>query len=238
MPVSVISGAVSSTSATRPADADARDDCAISWPESRSGTMSMRMYVLNATSWPTSIWPSIARWPPYQRMATSESAGSRSSSGMKFDRNFADARARSSTVSARRSRRRVWRRSMPKPLTTRIPATLSSTTPESSPSSCWSANVCGPILCENRTASAVRMGSVPRARSASNGLASTMMMATPVRVNRLDSVSGTNVSIWLIWSRSVLAREISCPVCASSWNAKWSRCRCANCRSRRSVSTR
>ena len=107
------------------------------------------------------------------------------------------------------SRRSAWRRSAPKPLIARIPATLSSTTPESSPSLCCSSNVTGSIRCEKRCAAKLRIGSVPSASTASSRLFDTITATTPARMKMLAIVSGRITSIWLICSRSVLARDIS-----------------------------
>ena len=116
---------------------------------------------------PTCRLPSSTWWPPYQRMATIETVGRKSTSGMNPLRSFAAASARSRTLSAAASSRRTCCCSAPKPLTTRIPARLSSTTPETPASSSCSAWFTGAIRFENRVAAMLSNGSAPSASTAS-----------------------------------------------------------------------
>ena len=62
------------------------------------------------------------------------------------------------------------------------------------------------------------------------------MTVTAVTVTAFDIVSGISTMKFWTCCRSVLARLINWPVCASSWNEKWRRWRWANIRSRRTAS--
>ena len=119
-----------------------------------------------------------------------------------------------------------------------MPDTVSSTTDDSSASSCWSASTDGWMRVENRLATRLTNGSAPSASTARPALLTSRITATASTVAALAMNSGMKTrKKWICWM-SLLARAISWPVCAWSWNAKWSRCRWANSRWRRSVSTR
>ena len=80
------------------------------------------------------------------------------------------ARARSRTWSASFPSWPIWRVSVPNPFTTRTPATVSSTTPERSPSSSWSWSDTGCSFWEKRAAPRLRSGSAPRENTVSKTL--------------------------------------------------------------------
>ena len=79
-------------------------------------------------------------------------------------------------------------------------------------------------------------GSIPSASSASSQLVRNRMTVTAVTVTAFEIVSGIRTMKFWTCCRSVLARLISWPVCASSWNEKCRRWRWANIRSRRTAS--
>src|SRR5690606_13251678 len=90
---------------------------------------------------------------------------------------------------------------------------------------------------ENRVAMRLRNGSEPRASRVSSGSIVTRITVTDSTVMKLLMVSGTmTTKAWICW-RSVLARLVSWPVCASSWKAKCRRCTWAKIRARRLAST-
>ena len=159
-------------------------------------------------------------------------------SGMNPARSLAAFSARSSTLSASACKRRTCIRSAPKPLTTRMPERVSSTTPERSASSCCSSRFTGAILLLKRVAAMFRNGSAPSASNARIVLFQSMIASTPAIVNTLAAVSGIRITTVSTCWMSVFARAMSCPVWAWSWNAKCRRCRWAKSRSRRSVSVR
>ncbi len=158
---------------------------------------------------PTCRLPSSTWWPPYQRIATIEIVGRKSTRGMNPLRSFAAASARSSTRSAAASSRRTCCRSAPKPFTTRIPARLSSTTPETPPSSSCNAWFTGAIRRENRVAARLRNGSAPSASTASTTFFQSMIASTPPRVNIAAIVSGIRITVCSTCWMSVLARAMS-----------------------------
>ncbi len=120
---------------------------------------------------------------------------------------------------------------------TRTPATDSSTTAASSADSRWMPMTLGNSRRENRVATTLRKGSEPSASRVSTGSMTARMTVTATTVTALEIVSGIiTMNAWTCW-RSVLARLMSWPVWAWSWNAKWSRWRWANSRSRRWAST-
>ena len=104
--------------------------------------------------------------------------------------------------------------------------------------SCWSASTDGWMRVENRFDTRFRNGSAPSASRARPALLTSSTTATATTVAALAMNNGMKTrKNWICWM-SLLARAMSWPVCAWSWNAKWSRWRCANRRWRRSVSTR
>jgi len=130
---------VLNTSFTRMSATDARWPNATVMARFRSGQMSIVMYALNFTRSPTVIAPSITRCPPIPRTATKPRAGRTSRAG----RNRLRIRAASSDTrwmsSASVLTLANCTPSAPKPLITRTPETLSSTTVASCACSCCTA---------------------------------------------------------------------------------------------------
>ena len=89
-----------------------------------------------------------------------------------------------------------------------------------------------------RVAEMLSNGNAPSAKNARPGLRETRMITTATIWIVLAIVSGISRTTLLICWMSVFAYAISWPVCAWSWNAKCSVCRCATSRMRMSVSTR
>ena len=96
-------------------------------------------------------------------------------------------------------------RSTPKPLTTRTPVTLSSTTPETSESSFWSCMPTGYMRWLKRVAEKLSSGRRPSANSARPGLRNNRITTTAAIWIVLAIVNGTRSTTLLICWMSVFA---------------------------------
>ena len=101
--------------------------CATMYDVIRSGNTSCSRSALNTTRSPMVSEPPITSSPPTYSTVTSASIGSRSSNGLKFERSRPSLIASRCTASAPPTSRSISTCSAPRPLTTRTPATPSST---------------------------------------------------------------------------------------------------------------
>ncbi len=110
-----------------------------------------------------------------------------------------------------------WTASAPKPLTTRTPPTVSSTTVASSACSACTASTAEWIECENRRPAMLTKGNGASAISASFQSVTKRIAETAMIIERFDIVIGIMTTNDWIWLRSLDERLISCPVWARSW---------------------
>jgi len=74
-----MAGSALSSSSTRFTEAVPRWKMLITQPTAMMGQMSMIMYVLKATNWPTSILWEMTRWPPASKVMIMETPRTNSS---------------------------------------------------------------------------------------------------------------------------------------------------------------
>ncbi len=207
-------------------------------PMESTGQRSASAVDRKATSVPADRVPSATRTVPRTSAAPIASSG-RVTITAKIDassRAFASSVPRSVPDSSRKAR--AWLRCRPKPLTMRMPSTLSSTTVVRSPT--WS--------CARRATSEYRRSNIahtiitgtagPRITSPS-AQSWASMMTTPTRI--VTPLTSRNVSgkarNWRSSIRSVVPRDSSCPDAHRSWKATGSRWRCRYRSARSSAST-
>ena len=99
--------------------------------------------------------------------------------------------------------------SAPNPLTTRTPATLSSTTSASAADSRCTPSAAGCSRVEKRLANTLSIGRLPTARIVSRQSMRSIKTVAPIVVSRFAQVSGIITTKLTICCRSVLARLIS-----------------------------
>ena len=116
------------------------------------------------------------------------------------------------------------------------PRPVSSTTVASSADSACTAITAGWMRSENRLARMFTRGRGTSAHSASSGLSTSRMTATPRASATFDMVSGIITTNICTCCRSLLARLMSWPVCVWSWKPMCRACRWAKSRSRSQVS--
>ena len=182
----------------------------------RSGKTSWRSSALNATRSPTVSEPSIASLPPTYSTVTSATIGNRSSIGLNVARSLPSATASTRTCSARPSSNSFSTCSAPKPLTTRMPATPSSTTSETSASRSCRREATGSRSFWNQAAPTASSGKLMSASSVSLTLRVNSTPRIAMTMTTFAAKTGTNTTSWLIWRRSRFARAIRFPIWARS----------------------
>ena len=135
--------------------------------------------------------------------------GARSMAGRKRRRTPAACSEADRTSSACWPKRADCTGSAPKPFTTRTPETVSSTTVARSAERVCTAITAGWMRWENRLARMFTSGSGTSAHSASSGLSTSRMTATPAARARFEMVSGIMTTNICTCCRSLLARLMS-----------------------------
>ena len=135
--------------------------------------------------------------------------GSRSSAGRNVLRMRADSSDSRRMSSASTRSFAACTPSAPKPLITRMPLTLSSTTVASCACSACTASTAGWMLREKRCANRFTTGSGASAMSASNGCEVNSTTTTAITIARFDAVIGIITTNPWICCRSLDARLIS-----------------------------
>jgi hypothetical protein len=122
-------------------------------------------------------------------------------------------------------KRPSWRRSWPKPLTTRTPVTDSSTTPATSACHWSMSQLEGNIRFPIRQEVIAMRGSVIARTDAISGDSTSITHTDVTNINRLPSVIGVRTTTFVKACTSALLRDTSCPASSWSWRAKSRRCR-------------